>query len=88
MIEHSPIDVSPDSNEVQFRCDCGWSGPESAIEDWSIQQDRDRVVRICPGCETPAPEWGTFSPINAVVPLARGNLQRSLEDAGIIDPET
>lgn len=88
MTEENHIDVSPDSNEVQFICDCGWTGPESSIDDWSIQKDRDRVVRVCPGCETPAPEWGTFSPIDAVVPLARDGLQQALDDANITEPDT
>lgn len=68
--------------EMLFECDCGWEGTESAITDWDVQQDRDRVVRQCPNCDNPIPEWGTFRPIDGVARIAKGNLQESLQDSG------
>jgi len=66
------------SVETQYRCACGWEGPESELVDWDVQTDRDRVVRVCPGCESSVPEWGCLRPIDGVRRVAEGNLQRAL----------
>lgn len=77
--------VEVGSREYGFACDCGWSGTETEIEEWDVQQGRDRVVRRCPGCGEPVPEWGTFSPIDGVARVARGDLRAELEAAGVYD---
>lgn len=69
--------------EYEYDCTCGWHGKESEIDRWDVQQDRDRVVRICPDCGESVPEWGTFGPIEGLIPLARGPLRDSLEAAGV-----
>jgi len=66
-----------------FRCDCGWTGIDSDIETWDVQQEYNRVVRQCPNCNTAVPEWGTLRPISGVAEIARGTLRQSLNKAGI-----
>lgn len=69
--------------EMRLSCDCGWEGVESEVTDWDVQHSRDRVVRNCPNCEEPIPEWGTFRPIDGVARIAKGELQEALEAAGV-----
>lgn len=71
--------------EMHLRCDCGWAGAESEVTDWDIQRSRDRVVRKCPNCGEPVPEWGAFRPIDGVARIAKGPLRENLEAAGVLD---
>ncbi|GAA0475422.1 hypothetical protein GCM10008985_34750 [Halococcus dombrowskii] len=68
------------SSYITYECHCGWVGDNSDIEEWDIQRDRDRAVRICPACGTPMPEWGTHTPIEGVAKVARGPLHEALEN--------
>lgn len=77
--------VEVGAREYGFTCDCGWSGTETEIEQWDVQRIRDRVVRRCPGCGEPVPEWGTFRPIEGVARIAKGDLRAELEAAGVYD---
>ena len=74
-----------DSPHVALQCRCGWDGTDGDIGAWDVQSERDRVVRRCPGCERPVPEWGTIRPIEAAVRVARGPLERALGMAGELD---
>jgi hypothetical protein len=85
MTRESPISVSPVSNEVAFGCPCGWTGTESDVEDWHVDESRDRVVRVCPDCGAPRPDWGALRPIDAVARLAKGDLRQTLVDEGVVD---
>lgn len=67
---------------IMLNCQCGWSGNDDEIEDWAVQPDRDRVVRQCPACGEPVPEWGALRSIDGVTQLARGPLRASLAEAG------
>ncbi len=67
--------------EMLLQCDCGWEGTESDVTDWDVQHDRDRVVRQCPHCNEPVPEWGAFRPIDGVERIAKGELRESLQEA-------
>lgn len=67
---------------VKLTCRCGWTGHDDDVEDWAIEQDRDRVVRKCPECGEPVPEWGALRTIEGVAQLARGPLRESLAEAG------
>lgn len=71
--------------EMHLRCDCGWTGEESAVTDWDVQRDRDRVVRVCPNCGEAVPEWGAFRPIDGVARIAKGSVRESLDEAGVYD---
>lgn len=77
MTHHRRVTIG--RQETRFQCDCGWEGTESDITDWDVQQDRDRVVRQCPNCEDPIPEWGTFRPIDGVARIAKGELAASFQ---------
>jgi len=68
------------STATQYQCLCGWEGPESELDDWDVQTDRDRAVRVCPSCESSVPEWGCLRPIDGIRRVARGSLQRALTD--------
>lgn len=70
---------APGSPYLTFSCACGWEGPDAAVTEWAVQHDRDRVVRRCPDCDRPVPEWGTFGPIDGLAPIAHGELQAALE---------
>ena len=78
-------DVSVGAQEYRFSCDCGWAGLETDIDRWDVQTDRDRVVRRCPGCDEPVPEWGTFPSIDGVARVAKGDLRAALDAAGVLD---
>jgi len=67
---------------ITLTCRCGWSGNDDEIQDWAVEPDRDRVVRRCPACEQPVPEWGALRGIGGVTQLARGPLRESLAEAG------
>lgn len=71
--------------EMLLRCDCGWRGAESDVTDWDVQWSHDRVVRKCPNCEEPVPEWGSFRPIDGVARIAKGQFEEALEQAGVFD---
>ena len=64
---------------LQLSCDCGWVGRDADITDWVVQDERDRVLRQCPGCEEPVPEWGAFRPIDALADHAHGSLAEALD---------
>lgn len=65
---------------IRLGCDCGWSGPDAAIESWRVESDRDRVVRECPECGRAVPEWGTFRPVDGLLPIAAGPLAAALDE--------
>lgn len=69
---------------VRARCGCGWTGELSTVEEWAIEPDRDRIVRRCPECREPRPEWGTFHGLDGVRRVARGPLRRQLDAAGVL----
>jgi predicted RNA-binding Zn-ribbon protein involved in translation (DUF1610 family) len=73
--------------EMLLRCECGWEGPESAVTEWDVQFDRDRVVRKCPNCGRPVPEWGAFRSIDGVAQIAKGSIRESLEAAGLYEKD-
>lgn len=73
--------VARGRQEMRLHCDCGWEGTESDVTDWDVQYARDRVVRKCPNCAEPIPEWGTFRPIDGVARIAKGRLQELLTEA-------
>jgi len=77
--------VSAGQGEFEYRCDCGWIGPESALEDWAVQRDRDRVVRVCPDCGRPVPEWGALRPIDGVAKIAEGDLHDALVEQNVLN---
>lgn len=79
------IDRSFTEPKIQLECTCGWRGPDDAIEDWAVERDRDRVVRRCPDCGEPVPEWGAFPSIDGAAMLARGSLRAALVDAGVLE---
>jgi predicted RNA-binding Zn-ribbon protein involved in translation (DUF1610 family) len=68
-----------------FQCRCGWEGHDDDVERWDVQRANDRVVRVCPDCGEPVPEWGTIRPIDAAARVARGPLETSLVDAGVLE---
>jgi hypothetical protein len=67
---------------IRLTCRCGWTGHDDDVEDWAIEPERDRVVRRCPSCDEPVPEWGALRSIDGVARLARGSLRESLVEAG------
>lgn len=79
------IDRSFSEPNIYLECTCGWRGPDDAIEEWAVERDRDRVVRRCPDCGEPVPEWGTFPSIDGAASLAHGSLRSALVDAGVIE---
>ncbi|MFB6140693.1 MAG: hypothetical protein ABEJ26_09695 [Halosimplex sp.] len=81
------VDRSFDHPNVQLTCGCGWTGLDADVEDWAIQEDRDRVVRRCPDCGDPVPEWGALNSIEGAAAIARGPLRASLAEAGYYDAE-
>lgn len=74
-----------DHPNVRLQCRCGWTGLDADVEDWDVQEERDRVVRKCPDCGDPVPEWGALRTIDAATRLARGPLADALADAGYGD---
>lgn len=66
---------------VELQCRCGWTGLDTEIEDWAVQRDRDRVVRQCPDCEEPVPEWGALQPIEGAAKIACGPLETALSES-------
>lgn len=77
------VDRSGEEPNVTLRCDCGWKGIDADVTDWDVQRERDRVVRQCPDCARPVPEWGTLRSIDGAASIARGPLAESLADAGV-----
>ncbi|WP_247004522.1 hypothetical protein [Halosolutus gelatinilyticus] len=76
---------SLDHPNVQLQCRCSWSGLDADITDWDVQPKRDRVVRKCPDCGEPVPEWGTLRPIDGASRIARGSLADALAEAGYLE---
>lgn len=74
-----------DHPNVGLQCACGWAGLDADIEDWAVERDRDRVVRRCPACDEPVPEWGTLPSIEGAMTIARGPLAETLAAADYID---
>lgn len=72
---------------ISLTCSCGWEGFDKDIEEWDVQEERDRVVRRCPSCEEPMAEWGALIPIEGAAAIARGPLRQSLSDAGVISDD-
>lgn len=66
---------------IELECRCGWTGYDCCIEDWMVEHERDRVVRRCPKCENPVPEWGTLQPIEAAARIATGALEASIQES-------
>lgn len=87
MTEEPWVKRSLEAPNLALRCDCGWTGVDADVDEWDVQQDRDRVVRKCPECGSTVPEWGTFSPMEGVVRVARGSLRTTLVEEGIVDGE-
>ena len=81
-MERPRVDRRFSEPNVHLTCRCGWDGYDDDIERWDIDAERDRVVRVCPSCEEPVPEWGTIRPIEGAVQIARGSLRESLAAAG------
>jgi len=79
------VDRSFSEPHTLLTCRCGWEGHDDDIERWDVQRDSDRVVRQCPSCSDPVPEWGTIRPVDAAARIARGPLRRSLVEAGVLD---
>ena len=67
---------------VELECRCGWTGYDDGIEDWAVEQERDRVVRCCPDCGEPVPEWGVIRPIEGAAQIAAGPLEAALRESG------
>jgi len=67
---------------IGLHCECGWSGTDDDITDWSVEVEQDRVVRQCPNCEQTVPQWGVLEPIRGACKIARGPLKRALVEAG------
>lgn len=72
---------------IHLQCSCGWEGVDGDVVKWDVQKERDRVVRQCPSCHRPVPEWGTLRPIGGVVQVARGPLRDALIEAREISDE-
>lgn len=66
---------------VHLFCRCGWDGYDDDIEDWAVDSERDRVVRRCPRCDDPVPEWGAIPSIDGAKRVARGPLREALGEA-------
>lgn len=79
------VERSFEEPHVELHCRCGWSGVDADVETWDVQFDRDRVVRRCPDCGDPVPQWGALRPIDGAATVARGPLRRSLVDADVLD---
>lgn len=74
-----------DHPNVQLQCRCGWDGIDEYVTDWDVQSERDRVVRKCPDCGEPVPEWGALRTIDGASRIARGSLADALADAGYLE---
>jgi len=79
------VDRSFSEPHTLLRCRCGWAGHDDDVQRWDVQTESDRVVRVCPDCDEPVPEWGTIRPIDAVAQIARGPLESSLVEAGVVE---
>jgi hypothetical protein len=66
---------------VRLQCECGWTGYDDDVDGWAVQPARDRVVRRCPDCGTPVPEWGALRPIDGAARIARGPLRTALAES-------
>lgn len=66
------------NTDMELGCSCGWRGTVSEIEDWEIDEELDHVARVCPGCQTPVPEWGAFHGVDGVEQIAKGDIRDSL----------
>ena len=75
--------VAVGGTETEYRCRCGQTTPESELDEWDVQHDRDRVVRVCHDCGESIPEWGCLTPIDAVARVAYGQLAASLAEQGV-----
>lgn len=64
---------------IRLFCPCGWEGNDDDIKNWHVEHKRDRVVRVCPGCGEPVPEWGALQPIEGAEKIARGSLLESIK---------
>ena len=63
-----------------FQCDCGWRGYDRDIREWAIRPKRDRIIRQCPSCCKPIPEWGMLGPIDGVAQIAQQSLKAAIEE--------
>lgn len=73
---------------ISLTCSCGWDGFDKDVEEWDVQEERDRVVRVCPSCEESMPEWGTLLPIDGAAAIACGSLRESLVEAGVLSDDS
>jgi hypothetical protein len=84
MTEDAWVIRSFETPHIGLRCDCGWEGTDDDIVDWDVQRERDRVVRVCPDCGTPVPEWGALPSVDGAATVARGPLREALAEAGVL----
>lgn len=82
------VSRSFDHPNVQLQCGCGWEGLDADVEDWAVEEARDRVIRRCPSCGEPVPEWGALRSIDGAGIIARGPLRDALADAGYVDADS
>lgn len=80
------VERSFETPTIALQCDCGWKGADVDVSEWSVDSDRDRVVRRCPGCGRPVPEWGTLRSLEGAALIARGSLKTALNNANIDTP--
>lgn len=79
------VERSYEEPYLTFRCDCGWEGNDADVDEWAVQRESDRAVRLCPSCDASVPEWGTLRPLDGAARIARGPLRVALEDAGVLE---
>jgi hypothetical protein len=79
------VERSFEHSNVRLQCACGWDGLDADVEGWAVETDRDRVVRRCPACDEPVPEWGTLPSVEGAAMVARGPLADALAAAGHLD---
>jgi hypothetical protein len=85
MSDESWVSRSFDSPHVGLRCDCGWTGTDADVVEWTVQPDSDRAVRNCPDCGRPVLEWGALRGLDGLATIARGPLRAALEAEGLIE---
>lgn len=77
------VERSFEAPELVIRCECGWVGADTDVTDWVVENHRDRVVRVCPSCGEPRPEWGTLHSILGAAQIAHGPLADAIAEADV-----
>lgn len=77
------LERSFEAPELVLRCDCGWVGADTDVAEWVVESRRDRVVRECPSCGEPVPEWGALRSIHGVAQVAYGPLAEAIAEADV-----